>query len=176
MEIWKDVEGYEGLYQVSNLGRVKSVARFVDHPKGGKRIVQERIMAVKINKRGYLYSSLSKNGVVVNHLNHRVVGIAFIPNNDNKPEVNHKDGVKTNNFKDNLEWSTRSENEIHARKTGLKVSIKGERCHLSKLTELDAITIKYKSAGVKHTDIALLYGISKHQVAKIKQGKSWSHI
>lgn len=176
MEIWKDIEGYEEFYQVSNLGRVKSIERLVDHPKGGKRIVRERFLAVKTNKRGYLYSSLSKNGIVTNQFNHRLVAFAFISNPENKPEVNHKNGIKTDNYLENLEWCNRSENEVHARKIGLKKTKKGENSNLSKLTDLEAKIIKYNFKGVTHNDIAILFGISKHQVSKIKQGKSWSHI
>ena len=104
-EIWKDIEGYEGLYQVSNWGRVKSLARIDEnnHP------VKERIM--KPSKSfGYLYVSLSKHGKYKRIRIHRLVAIAFIPNPDNKEEVGHKDETRTNNHVDNLEWVSKKEN------------------------------------------------------------------
>lgn len=105
MEIFRDIEGYEGLYQVSNLGRVKSL----EHIKGGKcgsiRPVRERIL--KTGKRsGYPSISLCKNGKKKSLHIHRLVAQAFIPNPDNLPEVNHKDEDKTNNSVTNLEWCT----------------------------------------------------------------------
>ena len=95
MEIWKDIEGYEGLYQVSNLGRVKSL-------KSNK----EKILKSNSNGHNYLRLLLCKNNKKKSLLVHRLVAKAFIPNIDNLPEVNHKDEDKTNNCADNLEWCT----------------------------------------------------------------------
>ena len=103
-EIWRDVVGYEGLYQVSNLGRVYSV-------RSGK--------VLKFNKKpcGYNYVQLSVHDKRVGYRVHRLVAQAFIPNTENKPEVNHINGIKTDNRVENLEWCTRSENEQHKFKT-----------------------------------------------------------
>ena len=90
-EIYKDIPGYEGLYQVSNLGNVYGVKR-------------KHQIAKNDNGNGYLYVRLSKNGKVKNHYIHRLVAIAFIPNPTNLPEVNHKDENKQNNTVENLEW------------------------------------------------------------------------
>lgn len=99
-EIWKDIKDYEGLYQVSNLGRVK-------------RIKLDRILKGFKNTDGYRIVRLSKNRVVSNQRIHRLVAQAFIPNTDNKPTVNHIDENKTNNMVSNLEWMTRKENNNH---------------------------------------------------------------
>lgn len=93
-EIWKDIEGYEGLYQVSNLGRVKGLKR------GG-------IIKPQLSHRGYYRVGLYKNRKYHAATVHRLVAIAFVPNPYNLPEVNHKDENKTNNRADNLEWCTR---------------------------------------------------------------------
>ena len=101
-EIWKDISGYEGLYQISNLGNVKSL----NYSRTGK----ERILKPGTDKDGYLLVTLYKNRNKRPFKIHRLVAKAFIPNPDNKSDVNHKDENKTNNCVDNLEWMTRMEN------------------------------------------------------------------
>jgi hypothetical protein len=102
-EEWRDILGYEGYYQVSNQGRVKSVERKVKHYYG-ERIVSERILVPLIDKDGYLNVSLSRGNKVKKGKIHRLVASAFIPNPDNLPQINHKDECKTNNRVDNLEY------------------------------------------------------------------------
>lgn len=99
-EVWKDIEVYEGIYQVSNLGRVK-------------RVTTGRILKSSKNRGGYLYVNLCKNGKYKTHKIHRLVSQAFIPNPENKPEINHIDEDKSNNVISNIEWSTRKENNNH---------------------------------------------------------------
>lgn len=98
MEEWKDIKGYEGLYQVSTLGRVRSLPR--------KYSPRERYLRPGIGTNGYLRVVLSKNGIVCDKDIHRLVAQAFIPNPDNMPFVNHKDEVKIHNQVENLEWCT----------------------------------------------------------------------
>jgi hypothetical protein len=114
IEIWKDIEGYEGLYQVSNAGKVKSLERLVDAPYNRKRLIPEKLIFLTFNPNGYIYCILWKNNKCSNKRVHRLVAKAFIPNPENKPEVNHKDCDKHNNNDWNLEWNTSSENSIHA--------------------------------------------------------------
>ena len=102
MEEWEDIEGYEGIYQVSNLGRVKSL--------NYNRTKKEKILKPQLHRKGYLYVVLYKEGKGRHYKIHRLVAQAFIPNPENKPEVNHKDEDKTNNKVENLEWTTRREN------------------------------------------------------------------
>jgi hypothetical protein len=117
-EIWKPIEGYQGKYMVSNLGRVKSTARDVSNHVA---IVHkpERILSCKKDAKGYMRVFLDDNKKTKFVPIHRLVALAFIPNEFNKPQVNHIDGVKTNNNVNNLEWCTNQENQIHAIKMGL---------------------------------------------------------
>ena len=110
-EIWKDISGYEGLYQVSNCGRVKSLN--YNHTKTGK------VLCEKHHKSNYVTVVLCKNGVNKNKSIHTLVATAFIENPNNYPCVNHIDGNKRNNNVSNLEWCTHKQNIEHAIKTGL---------------------------------------------------------
>ena len=98
-EVWKDIEGYEGLYQVSNLGRIKSLPK-----QDGFRFLNEKIKKSFRQKNGYLRASLYKEGIGKTELIHRLVAKAFLPNPNSLPQVNHKDENKLNNRVDNLEW------------------------------------------------------------------------
>lgn len=120
-EIWKDIAGYEGLYQVSNMGRVKSLERtrnmnLPSHKKPAP--VHERILAFG-KSLGYHRVVLAKGGINRGFRVHKLVALAFIPNPDNRPQINHKDGDKHNNSVENLEWVTPKENIKHAIENGL---------------------------------------------------------
>ena len=110
-EIFKDILGYEGLYQVSNLGNVKRLASY--RGKGKGYLVDEHLIKPSINSRGYQHIGLCKNGKVKTFNIHRLVATAFIDNPDGKPEVDHIDRNKTNNCVNNLRWATRSENNYN---------------------------------------------------------------
>lgn len=138
MEEWKDI--YKG-YQVSNLGRVKSLKR-----------KEEKIMKLKKDSLGYVRVHLRVNNSDVMASVHRLVAKAFIPNNDGKEEVNHINGIKTDNRVENLEWSTKTENIVHAYKTKLRGNSKEVYC-----VELDKKFYSARNAGkelnLKHTHI-----------------------
>lgn len=106
MENWKNVPGYETLYLISDLGNVKSLHT-------------NKILKPSVDKYGYCRFSATKNKRQKTLRIHRLVGELFIPNPNNLPQLNHKDGNKSNNCKNNLEWSTDSDNKLHAYKTGL---------------------------------------------------------
>lgn len=108
-EIWKDVEGYEGLYQVSNKGNVKS-------------FYTNRNLKPTRHNKGYLMVGLTSNHKTKTHFIHRLVAKAFLENLEQKKEVNHKDGDKTNNHIENLEWCTDVENRLHAYSMGLRTT------------------------------------------------------
>lgn len=111
-EVWKDIKGYEKIYQVSNFGKVKRLT-FIN---GNVKLQKERMSTPTNNGHGYLIVGLSKNGKRKNFYVHRLVAETFLDNLNNLPQVNHKDGNKKNNRVDNLEWCTASENQIHSYK------------------------------------------------------------
>jgi hypothetical protein len=110
-EEWRDVVGYEGLYQVSNLGRVKSLARVVNNPTGTGRLKGESILSAKPRRRdGYIYVSLNSGGFVYKAKVHRLVAEAFVENPKGRRYVHHKDANPGNNCVENLEWVSHYEN------------------------------------------------------------------
>lgn len=115
-EEWKDIENYEGLYEISSLGRVKRTFK-----------KSFNFLKPQYNRYGYQIYSLTKQGKTKKHTTHRLIAKAFIPNPLNKPEVNHIDGNKKNNNIKNLEWATSSENRIHAYKNGLNKKYYGKK-------------------------------------------------
>lgn len=121
MEIWKDIEGFEGLYKVSNLGEIKSVTRTVNSCYNSSMIVKGKLRIQSL-KAGYKYVDLSKDGKTKSLRVNRIVAIAFIPNPENKPYVNHINGIKSDNRVENLEWNTASENDNHAFTNNLRKS------------------------------------------------------
>lgn len=176
MEIWKNIKDYEGMYQVSNLGNVKSLSRKLRVHHNSMRLLRERILKCGILRQGYKAAALWENQKVKLCTIHRLVGIAFIPNPKNKPCINHKNGIKTDNRVENLEWVTYSENMIHALKHNL-IKKGEEKCN-TQLTNKNALIIKllYKEGIYTQKQIGLKYNISQHTVSRIVNKKSWKHI
>ena len=175
-EIWKDIKGYEGLYQVSNLGRVKSV----DRTDGIGRHKKEKVLKPSVGHNGYYFVRLYNNGVYANLRINRLVAEEFIPTNDDSLEVNHKNGVKTDNSVENLEWCSRSENMIHAFANGLKCAQHGEQHGRSKLTpsEVDWIRENYTPRDKEYGCRAMAnkLGISPSQVCGIAKFTYWKDV
>ena len=161
MENWKEVKGFED-YQVSNLGNVKSLKR-------GKIILIKKETCVK----GYYRVALFKDGVRKYFSLSRLVAEVFIPNLENKPQVNHINGIKTDNRLENLEWNTQSENMKHAYKNGLNFAHKGSKCNLSKLTDKEVEEIRKIGNSMYRKEVAKIYGISRITVGDIVNNKTW---
>ena len=145
-EVWKDIDGYEGLYQISNLGRVKSLARnemFCKRP--------ETILKPFLCGSGYQEIILTKNAERKPKLIHRLVAEAFVPNTDGRREVNHKDGNKGNNVVANLEWVTPSENQKHSRKVLNAQSFKRKVVCVESSVEYESITEAADKNGLQST-------------------------
>lgn len=120
-EVWVDFQKYEGRYQVSNLGRVRSIR--TNHGKGQNRLIAQHVRSASCQ---YAYVNLCVDNKTITTAVHRMVAEAFIPNPDNKPMVNHIDGNKLKNDACNLEWVTCSENHQHAYQTGLRVNARAQ--------------------------------------------------
>lgn len=177
-EIWKDVAGYEGLYQVSSFGRVKSLGR--DKPvglNGGSYNLGDRILKLGTRR---LYKSVvfSKNGVVKPFAVHRLVAQHFLENKNNKTTVNHINGDKADNRFENLEWATPSEQQRHALSTGLRDKTKGENSNLAKLKEEDIFEVRrlYKTGLYRMREIAEKFNTSVKNVNSIVHSYTWKHL
>lgn len=113
-EEWRSIKGYEGKYEVSSFGRVKSLSRFKCLLHGKEKNTHEKILKFDQHKNGYLFVHLYNNGSKRAYSVHRLVAEAFIPNTRSLPQINHIDGDKTNNNTDNIEWCTAKENNLHS--------------------------------------------------------------
>lgn len=173
IEWWKEIAGYEGYYEVSNLGNVRTIPRTYMHPKKGIRHIKQHIVNKRVDKNGYILTSLSKDGNSKTFKVHRLVANAFIPNPENKEQVNHKFGIKADNRSHQLEWSTNLENSIHARQIGL-INQLGEENKFSKLNNEQVLEI-YNST-LTTIELSAMYNTCRSNVYHIKRGLSWTHI
>lgn len=148
MEIWKDIEEYAGLYQISNTGNIVSL----NFNNTGKR----KMLKLQNMTAGYLKATLTKYGIQRQFSVHRLVALHFIPNINNKREVNHKNGIKTDNRVENLEWVTSSENKYHAVKNGL-MKVSGKDNHLSQMLLNIEIGIYYDTIKEASESIGMNY-------------------
>ncbi len=175
-EKWENVAGFEGLYSVSDLGKIKSIERHVKHPKGGLKLVRERIKPQHIGTNGYFIVVLNKNGIGYTKTVHRLIAVAFLGNPENKNEVNHKDGNKLNNSLINLEWNTTSENRYHAFRTGLQkgsIKMRGKRGALCK-NSIPVYQILPTGEKVKFESATMaeeLIGVSRRGISYCAKGK-----
>lgn len=154
------IKGYEGLYEINRLGQVKSIGRFVK--RGHRRSFRkERILKSIMGGCGYYVVALSKNSIKKGYTIHRLIAITFIPNPENKPQVNHINGIKSDNSINNLEWCTSSENSRHAHDTGLCV-------YTSRIEVYCSVTNKrWESI----TECSLDTGIPKMTLSRYLSGK-----
>jgi len=177
MEIWKDVIKYEGYYQVSNYGNVKSLSREIKRPKKiGSFIQKERILKPCKCKGGYESVTLVIDTKKKKHLVHRLVAIAFIENPIDYKYVNHIDAIRDNNKVENLEWCSQSQNKKHSYNLGLSKK-KGVNHHLTKFTNQDIVDIrnKYENKKMLQKEIAEEYGVNKATIWNIVNYKTWNY-
>lgn len=172
------VPGFEGRYEFSKSGQVRSLDRYVNSPiAGGSRLIRGKMMTLNVVK-GYPAFSAMKHGKKVTIYIHRLIAERFVPNPSGKPHVNHIDGDKANFDPSNLEWCTHQENMAHAFSMGLArppEQGKAEKCAAAKLNWEKAREIKDRiSRGEPHKSIALSYGVSPSTISGIKAGVVWS--
>ena len=161
IEIWRDIPGYEEIYQISDMGRVKSLW-----------FNREKILKTAKDKNGYLLGCLWKDGKQRTKRIHRLVMLAFVGESD--LHVNHKNGDKSDNRLNNLEYCSHAYNMKHAAQNGL--TAKGEKAGMFKLTEGCVRNIKYGHKGMTQREIAKIYKIRQQHVSKIRKGEIWRHV
>lgn len=167
MEIWKQVVGYEGLYEISNEGRVRRIA--TDNYHWGNTPIEQRILKPRFAE--YKTVHLSKHGVVKTVKIARLVAHAFISNPFDKPQVNHKDGDKYNDTVDNLEWCTRSENSQHALKMGFLFNRKISEATQKKVIDIKTGTI-YKSISQASREIGMKRATLSKMLTGVNRNKT----
>ena len=176
-EEWRDIPGLEGRYQASSLGRIRSLDRVGATCYGATRRLKGRLLKTTGGSR--TYKRIPPN-IADTQFVHRLVARAFIPNPNNLPVVNHRDGNPANNRPENLEWCTQMENIRHAFRTGLvqpQHPGRGDASIASKLTEVQVREIKRRlAAGERICDMARDYPVSKGAISEIKAGRSWGHV
>ena len=175
-EVWKDIPDFEGFYQVSNVGRVRSVDRVVTDKDGIMRKHKGRVLKVHLNTSGYEQVGLYNGNRYVKSV-HRLVLETFKPHVNMKDlEVNHMDGDKLNNHLTNLEWVTGRDNILHAYDIGLTDN-RGERSPHAKLSKADVLEILQRlDTGELHRDIGLDYGVGQSCITKINIGLTWKSV
>lgn len=176
-EEWRWIEGFDGRYEVSSLGRVRSHFTCRNTLRA-----QPRVLRAWKNNAGYPIVGLNSPTTRRRFLVHRLVATAFVPNPDCRPHVNHKDSDPGNSSAGNLEWVTRSQNQQHAYRFGrLRVPRhRGERHPHSVLTEAQVLEIRriYR-CGSRETgqkSLARRYGVNQDTIANIVHGRTWTHI
>jgi len=177
-ESYKDINGHEGYYKISEGGNVRTVDHIVIRSNGRPHHVRERILRPRTCAGGYLNVALLKDGHRSQHRIHRLVANAFIPNPDNKPEVNHEDFDVSNNCVSNLSWCTSSDNRMHTVRHGRHYRTNGSNSGRSKLTEEIVIAIRdqYEPYKITAKMLSQKHGVSISTIERIVSNKSWNHI
>lgn len=175
-EFWSPIKYYEGLYEVSNWGRIKSLEKVILYSNGRRYLYEEKIL--KLNpSNGYRTISLVMNKEKTTHMVHRLVAGAFKENPLNKTFVNHEDGDRSNNYHLNLSWSTPSENQLHSYNVLGHKAVRGERNGASKLQEKDISLIRHLySTGVSQCQIGRLFSVCQEAIRKIVYKETWAHV
>jgi hypothetical protein len=176
-DLWHQVLGFENSYAINRNGVIKSISRYVRCGKGAAflRLKPEQIIKPYLGTDGYLYVFLSYNGQTKHLAIHRILASIFIPNPENKREVNHKNTIRTDNSIDNLEWATPKENIQHSIKIGTNTQcLPGIHNPAAKLTEKQVLEIRELPGS--QSSIAKKYNVSRRTIGFIKRRERWAHL
>lgn len=176
-EIWRDVPDYEGYYQVSNLGRVRSLSRIVKSRNSTMKPISGKLLKPRYCKNGYYYVCFYLHRSPKNIAIHSLVASTFLGVRPKGFDVNHIDGDKANNSLVNLEYVSRSQNICHALDTGLCISRIGDNHHHAKLSSKDIPVIRYRlSLGHTQSSIAKDYCVTNSVIGDIARRVTWTHV
>jgi len=177
MEKWKDITGFEELYEVSNYGKIRSLDKYVSTGiKHQQKILRKgKVLSLATDRYGYKVVSLTKNHKKHSVTVHRIVAKQYVDNPNNYPVINHKNTIKNDNHYKNLEWCTVKHNNTHAAQNNLFPF--GEKHHKTKLTtkEVRLIRVEYKN-GISSYKLADKYKVSRPTINNIINGKTWGKI
>lgn len=172
MEEWRPVPGYEDLYEVSDLGRVRRI-------KGGQGATAGRVLKGRPSPKGYVYVYLYRNDARVSRSLHGLVASVFCGTRPPGTTPNHIDGNKKNNRSDNLEWLTQGDNNRHAYRTGLKrpTDNRGEKHPRAKLSPSQVLEIREaRRLGVPQRKLATVYAVSRSTIQFVESGERWGSV
>lgn len=178
VENWRPITGYEGRYEVSNVGRVRSLDRVTPHNTSANGQTRTgRVLSPRLNRSGYPTIGLRSGKLVRNFFSvHRLVAVAFVPNPDGKPQVNHIDNDRANNRWDNLEWTTQTENLAHMTAQGRRITHWSGKPSPNRALTIDqaaAIRADRENTGDSYECIGLRHGASKRTVMRIIRGETY---
>lgn len=175
-EFWKDIPGYKGLYQASNRGRLRSLARVVKKSNGSTQTIESRILKTPPDSEGYLQCTLFKGGVRWHPRLHQVISRTFRGKCPVGMEVCHKNGIKADCTANNLNHGTPLTNGADKVRHGR--SVRGEQSHCHKLKKIDVIAIRqaYAQGGVTQKELGSLYGVSNTTIHDVVRGNKWSWV
>jgi hypothetical protein len=170
-EKWRQIDGYNGKYFISSVGRIKAITFY----KGEPRMMYIKKLSQRTKTENeYIFTGLSANNTKKSEIIHRLVAKYFIPNPDKKPFVNHKNGVKWDNRVENLEWVTGSENTLHAVRNGLRITAKGEDAGQSLFTNAQVLEIFNSQLSIP--ELCKIHKVHDTTIRSIKDGRNWSHL
>lgn len=182
-EIWRDVESWEGFYQISNMGRVRSVDRIIEQLLGKNRQLKRRLMRGKIlslnpnPKSKYLIVGFTRpRQKVIYRYVHDLVARAFLGPPGEGEEVCHRDNDRQNNRDSNLRWGTRSSNALDRHEHGTMNQARGEDHYWHKLTEADVRWVRDNQHSMTHREMAAVFGVSHSVIGSILRNKTWKHV
>lgn len=176
---WRDIPGFEGWYQASKAGKIRSKKRTVYYCDSARKQVYPSVVLIPgVTESGYSIVTLCLYAKRYTRRVCRLIGLTFIPNPENKPQINHKDGDKRNDAANNLEWSSGSENQLHRYRVLKKGAPTGESRVGSKMSNKGVMKLRkmYSTGKFTQRELGLKFGVSQTTVHEVVYKKRWNHI